>query len=118
MITRQEMFNRAWNGLKAQGWVQCFDSDSMTCVYFDKETGRRCAWGHVDPENTEDRLGGVGALHESNTGVAAGLSGEDLGFAKRLQGTHDYHHDGVSMEDAMRALASQYGLSIPDEVTP
>lgn len=116
-MTRQEMFNRAWKGLKAQGWQQAIEGP--TCVYLTPD-GRRCAWGHVDPEGTAYGRGSpVSSLARNGIGLAAHLSPGDLSFAIQLQQTHDgaAPGDSRSLERAMRDLARLFDLSIPDEVT-
>lgn len=114
MITRQEMFNRAWNGLKAQGWQRSYDGDR--CVYV-HPSGLRCAWGHVDQSLT-DKFNGEGDVYylssSSHESLASELNGADLDFAAQLQFAHD-HADERPMEGAMRSLAFEYGLTIPDE---
>lgn len=74
-LTRQEMFDRAWTGLKTQGWRQAKFADPVpigpigeeptpdgsifsslaNCSYYvatPDGSVLRCAWGHVDPEGT------------------------------------------------------------------
>lgn len=112
--SRQEMFNRAWNGLKSQGWRKAV-TDTGACVYLN-EKNDRCAWGWVDLEGTKlSTLGSVSTLHDCGIGLAAKLHGSDLLFAQKLQNTHDC---AFNLCDAMRRLAEVYGLTIPDETPP
>lgn len=117
--SRQEMFNRAWEGLKAQRWVKSYSFTEGACVYAKRdEFGnviRRCAWGHVDPEGTSfTGLASVRALADCGVGLAPRLPFQDLLFAQELQNTHDESKDGDDMQERMRALASDYALVVPE----
>lgn len=109
--SRQEMFDRAWRGLKSQGWKRAVDH--LGCVYSTPD-GRRCAWGWVDPDGTSGALGSVRALYENRVGLAGLLRGEDVLFANWLQSVHDLAVD-ETLQQAMRSFAAKHGLSIPDE---
>lgn len=113
--SRQEMFNRAWNGLKAQNWEKAVDHNG-NCVY-EAPDGKRCAWGHVDPEARG--VGSVYGLRYDYAGLAVRLSSEDLAFADKLQVAHDRADvDGNgTVERRMRNVALLYGLTIPEEDT-
>jgi len=121
MLTKQEMFELAWNGLRAQGWKLSLDSDG-SCRYKSPD-GYRCAWGHVDPEGTdhpEAEGKGVLGLAGDNIGIAAKLNPFDLSFASRLQAAHDDAgpRSGLAarpdMEANLRALAAEHGLEVPE----
>lgn len=113
--SRQEMFNRAWNGLKGQGWKTSTFKDGRGCSY-DGPDGRKCAWGWVDPEGTKDdptkgdptkgvtynprwtktgQLSGtVLTLRIEGIGLAALIPNEDEGFIAQLQSVHDGAREG------------------------
>lgn len=140
MLTKQEMFDRAWKGLKAQGWAKAYDVERGVCTYL-TEDGKRCAWGHVDPDGTKEQVGTVADLNLNRVGLAAYLYPEDVapnGFACQLQRCHDrpalneaegrrgraiylgptgsvIHESNTSIERAFRALAEAWGLTIPDD---
>lgn len=109
ILTRQEMFDRAWRGLASQGWRRA--AAGSRCAYLTAD-GCRCAWGWVDPEGTADQLGTVRDLHTEGIGIAARLSHEDLIFAATLQSAHDLSSDDALQED-MRQFAFQRGLTVP-----
>lgn len=127
MMTKQEMFDRAWRGLSAQQWrkseipedeSEIFedeipDSDGKyTCLY-NGGNGRRCGWGHIDPIGTADpKCEGktVGELAKLGIGIAAELNKEMLTFAKSIQSAHDLDGD---MRRRMRAIAVTHDLVIP-----
>lgn len=139
-MTNQEMFDKAWAGLRAQEW-QLALGKSGGCVYLSPE-GKRCAWGHVDPEGTAQagcyNGSGVGSLRRMGIGLAAHLSGPELKFAEELQNAHDgtnadpnaLHGSGgmtdgngqwhtsmntpPDMEGRLRHLAKLWGLTVPE----
>lgn len=111
--SRQEMFDRAWNGLKSQGWRKAMVPSG--CVYLTAD-GRRCAWGWVDPDGTSDKSGTVYGLL-TNWGNACGLFArldyDDREWASALQNTHDLAKEG-ELEASMREFAKTSGLKVPD----
>lgn len=123
--SRQEMFNRAWNGLKSQGWEPAFAAGS--CEYITQD-GKRCAWGWVDPEGTVSplgygRIGSVNSLRMEAGGLARRLSESDAAFAMELQDAHDRvplaSERGASgrftsLEESMRDFAGRHQLTIPE----
>jgi hypothetical protein len=121
-ITRQEMLDRAVRGLRGQGWRQAMVETEIGykgCKYMTPD-GRRCAWGHVDPEGT-GRLGSEGitvrGLWEKRVGVAATLDPDGLSFATDLQQVHDNHGIELAPEEleaAFREFAALHKLSFPE----
>lgn len=113
--SRQEMFDRAWRGLKAQGWRRAVNAATGKCAYLASD-GCRCAWGHVDPEGTAPVTGSVSVigLRDTGIGLAARLSEADAHFAHSLQAAHD-DTSSESLEQAMRAFAAKRKLTIPEE---
>lgn len=109
--SRQEMFNRAWRGLKSQGFMRC--TDGGVCVYDDGH-GHHCAWGWVDHESW-GYWGSVNRLYGEGIGVAGVLDYDDCEFARDLQMAHDDSHEPAAMEEALRWLAQHYMLTIPSE---
>jgi hypothetical protein len=120
MLTKQEMFTRAWNGLRAQGWKLSINP-SGSCRYKSPD-GYRCAWGHVDPYGTDrPEAEGIGVrrLAREGIGIAAVLKGPELSFAGKLQAAHDDSASGNNpsrsdMEANLRALAAEHGLEVPE----
>lgn len=116
MLTRQEMFDRAFIGLRSQGFQRCVD-DTATCVYHGRN-GTHCAWGWVDPDGTPhgNSGGGVLTLRVAHRGLAARLSEDDLEFAVDLQSVHDsgWARSTVQMEPRLRDFASKYNLTVPE----
>lgn len=112
MRTRQEIFNLAWNGLKAQGFRQSIEEDTDTCMYRGPE-GLRCAIGHAIPDDKYAAYLERKAASDPCVLRAAGIP-ENLGvFADELQHCHDSMMGG--MEDQLRAFAKEKSLKIPGE---
>lgn len=115
-MTNQEMFDKAWHGLKSQGWRKAIANGvGVACSYLTSD-GWRCAWGWVDPEGTVvngiARRGTVYSLRDEKIGVAAGLDYGQTRFAQDMQDAHD-HAKTDRLEDAMRDLAKKYNLTVP-----
>ena len=85
-------------------------------MYLDPD-GRRCAWGHVDPENTASYgFKTVEDLKRLGVGVAATLSEDDMSWAKDLQFAHDNSDTPERMLGAFKRRALDYGLVWPADV--
>jgi hypothetical protein len=110
MLTKQEMFDRAYRGLASQGWRAALSGSA--CAYVGME-GMRCAWGWVDLSLTEIHRGTVEDLRNAKIGLAANLDFDDLAFASDLQRCHDESKDGDGMRSDFNAMALRYGLTIP-----
>ncbi len=119
-LTNQEMFNRAWNGLKSQGFTRCtqepdsLDTTVSQCLYTSKDGTKHCAWGWVDTSiKYEQSTGWVSNLKTRGIGLAADLTDEQMGFVSELQGCHDRCENPQDMHDSLINLASRYELSVP-----
>ena len=120
-MTNQEMFDAAWNGLKAQDWqrsVREFKDVNGTvftteCRY-NGPNGLHCAFGYcLTP--TERELVQEG---DSARGVAKALDLDlDGTFANRLQKCHDQSQSPEDMQYRLRNLAKDYNLTIPSETS-
>lgn len=107
--TRQEIFDLAWNGLKAQGFER---STSWTgrCAYRG-DGGRKCAIGHSIPDEAYDpELEGP---IEHPVLVAANISRSDLDFCRALQRKHDYADSPRDMAETLAQFAHDNSLTIP-----
>lgn len=109
-MTNQEIFDKAVRGLRGQDFETC--AKDGICVLFDPDTGMRCAWGHVDPENTKGHSNGtVEELVKARVGVAATLTTDQVEFGTALQIAHDRSDTPHEMVGRLRALATQFNLS-------
>lgn len=107
-MTNQEMFDKAWNGLKSQGFERCLGLTG--CCMYNDGNGKHCAWGWVDESLTNENCC-IEDLARYGVGLAATLNEDQLKFATRLQRAHD--RDG-SMEQSLRDLAKRYNLIVPE----
>jgi hypothetical protein len=114
---RQEIFDTAYKGLAAQGFVRSQDSGG-NCMYRGGG-GRKCAIGHLIPdEKYRHELEDLTPSSES-VRTAAGLIKADEQFAYNLQVAHDSDYGGdasdtpADMKDRLAEFAEQYGLTIP-----
>lgn len=112
-MTRQEMFNKAFLGLKSQGFQQCLNLAKETCVY-NGPNGTHCAWGWVDPtipaQFNEDTS--LETLKHKGVGLAATLRPGDLIFAENLQDIHDENEMPHKMEQALLEFAKNEDLTV------
>lgn len=123
-LSRQEMFNRAWNGLRSQGWklanraiegIPDEPGNPMpNCMYLTPD-GRRCAWGWVDTSLNEKDVGTVRGLYHYRRGIAGQLTYEDVNWALELQRTHDDASSSAAMVANLALFAQKYSLTIPSE---
>ena len=112
-MTRQDMFNRAYRGVLAQGG-QATDPDTGRCVYFDPETNRRCGVGHVLPlpiakawaERNEPGVRAVSLRAVEEFGVDYEEHSE---FLESLQ----LAHDSGDFKENMTLVAKKWGLEVP-----
>lgn len=116
MLTKQDMFDRAVRGLRAQGWRRSFNPEVSRCSYKAPD-GKRCAWGHVDP-SLDDVSGTVYDLRKLQIGLAAGLDDPALRFATLLQQCHDGAICPEYMEERFRQVAKEHALTWPEEEAP
>lgn len=109
-MTLQEMFDKAWNGLKSQSFERCYSVDKEACVYDDGK-GKHCAWGWVDEESWTYGQRGVVDI---NTTITTSLSFDKLRFAQNLQQAHDKGANPENVVLRLRELAADYGLTVPE----
>ena len=121
MLTKQEMFDRAYIGLASQGFEQCTTSLG-TCIYTSNDGSKHCAWGWVDPAAwalTAVSVPSFGAsldsLISARIGIAADLYENGLyTLASALQGAHDSANSADDMKVKFRQLAQDFNLTIPE----
>jgi hypothetical protein len=117
----QEVFNKAYIGLRNQGWKKC--TDGTRCVYDDGE-GNHCAIGQCLPENSELKSirAGIRSIVGGECGIPTGASKEaqilfgkiDIDSLVKLQVTHDgaFAIDN-NMQQRFVDFAKENGLTIP-----
>ena len=130
MFDPQEIFNRAYEGLRKQGFELALSQG--TCQYR-TEDGKRCAVGQLIPESKyrlefenisisafdsetsdEDKCKIDSIIH------AAGLrpSQKVRIFLRHLQQCHDYGIDPADMKRRLNNFAAKHNLTIPTESQP
>lgn len=138
-MTRQEMFNKAYLGLKSQGFKPCVDARGHST--YDDGNGRHCAWGWVDEESWGEQ-GPVLSLKTKLVNAARDsweFLSKDCLFISGLQSCHDdrvletAHLKGIPlwlvvdhyeaqrvlglpfiyMDVALHRFAMRYGLDVP-----
>ena len=109
-LTKQEMFNRAYVGLRSQDFEAC--KRIGRCAYSDGK-GNHCAWGWVDT-SLDDEAGPVNKV----PGLAKGLGEKQMEFALELQAAHDNAEDPPDMKRRLHNLAKHYDLKIPRTKSP
>ncbi len=113
---KQDYFNKAYTGLKNQGFKRCMGrigkcSDEV-CLY--RSGDLKCAVGHIIPDTfyTEDFEG-----KDASSVMSMLLEGspdfEGAKFLTGLQSCHDRSYDERSMEANLQFFANRYGLEVP-----
>jgi hypothetical protein len=125
-LTRQEIFNVVWTGLKAQGFQQSLNDGGSECAYRAPD-GCKCAFGHLIPDELYDNK-----IEGSAVGIFVQryykniipklcdwfmetFDPEDLDFIRELQKIHDYVASPEQMEKELRRYARENRLDIPND---
>lgn len=116
--TLQQVFDDAYLGLAAQGFVRSVRHDwngaSIGCAYRGDE-GRRCALGHCIPDaRYTNALEGYfgGDLPKNLPGLFSDAIGD--GALVALQNSHDYAISPDRMKSELENFARVSGLTVPD----
>lgn len=119
-ISRQELFNNAWNGFVKQGWKRSVKHwrDGYTSCQYRGENDCRCGIGWSIPDDKyHPKMEGLRATAEDVASVV-GIDVEDWAnddaFANALQNVHDSATD-ATLEQFMRQFAAKFNLAIPGE---
>lgn len=122
-MTMQEAFNKAYLGLKAQGFCRAINNED-TCVYLAKD-GKKCAIGQLlEGENGKNVLGSVhspyiieveGGRVTSKEVRFKEIEGLPMDFLAALQVAHDSGRGHPKyMEHNLRKVAEYYNLTVPE----
>lgn len=128
-MTNQEIFDTAITGIVAQA---AYGTDGSGCVYYDRDTGNRCAVGLLLPVETAKRWAydlGVSSIGNLDYKIdrikaevmrdldALGITDEQIEFLDNLQCLHDSLAVGDFDRDhflvAARNFADEHGLRMP-----
>lgn len=114
-MTRQEMFNKAYLGVLAQGGLG--KSATGGCMYTTPD-GKHCGVGQL---LTPEQLAMIRRDDILNSDTPKELvkanilpADFDVAFANVLQETHDNANDLQEFAEDMTTLADAYGLTVPE----
>ncbi len=109
-MDKQEIFNKVWNGAKAQGFERSIGEDG-TCLYRGPK-GLKCNAGLLIPdEEYREYMEGCNVMSlSSKTLFALGR----MWFVDSLQKAHDRAVDSKTHEDNLRRVAQNEGLTEPE----
>lgn len=132
---KQELFDKIVAGLAGQDFVQSSRGAPFTwnaCMYRG-EGGRKCAAGHLIPDEKYDpsfegvnvlnvKVGAALGFTETRDRVFMGRKDQyakdndagDLEFILRCQNAHDDAISPARMKARLREVGEEYGLSIPE----
>lgn len=117
MLTRQQMFNTAYHGLAAQGFVQSMrinEKGDPCCLYRGPE-GRRCALGYLIPDSAySGDYENTSGHFLTEQGYIPNVAKEDASWVNRLQMVHDHNHDPEEMRQALVEFAIEWSLTVPE----
>lgn len=109
-MTKQEIFDKVWTGLKAQGFQQSVSDDGL-CKYRGLN-GLKCAAGHLIPDDVYSPKM-EGATADDLPWFRAEFNKEDLEFIFKLQLVHDEPDgDDDHMKRELTRFAKLNGLTI------
>jgi hypothetical protein len=109
---RQEWFNKAWTGLKSQGFKRSVNS-SDTCYYRGTE-GRRCAIGWLMPdENYRPEFEGTAATPAIIAACGIEPDVNNHAWLTELQCAHDHGYTPEEMVRRLRDFARRSELVVP-----
>ncbi len=115
--TLQQVFDDAYRGLAAQGFVRSMakrspDSIGPQCAYRGSD-GRRCAIGHCIPDEIDVPECSIRALYGDDDHVTRLFGALPLDVLVNLQKAHDRGVNPGSMAANLVEFANEYGLTIP-----
>ena len=110
MKTLQEIFDTAYLGLAKQGFEPSMKGD--TCMYRCAD-GRKCAVGHLIPDEQYDPSLETNTVYIKRVWVAAGIPDELVEAVGVLQHAHDKALAPAKLKNNLSHFAELYGLTIP-----
>lgn len=125
-MTKQEIFNKVWHALTAQGSAarsttrRLTPSSPFACEYL-TEDGRKCAVGHLLPDGHPAQSSSMAVMelireHPDLIELLVPSDGTAL-FLDSLQRAHDHTPNAnfvAGFQARMRDVARMYGLTVPE----
>lgn len=113
-FNKQDIFNKAYRGLKAQGFVKSVGNKG--CMYRGFNS-LKCAIGHCisDSEYTLELEGRSANTHKIGAILGYVPYSDEAWFAIDLQGIHDNSRGPEYMKDGLHAFAKKHGLTVPQD---
>jgi hypothetical protein len=130
-MNKQEAFNTAYNGIKAQGFKQSLlNNGSNMCAYRSPD-GLKCAVGHMisDEQYNSDFETKIASFVLEKLGIS--LTEKEDNFVTALQCAHDGNYYGgffeqlsertrnlmtpEKMKERLEIVANRYNLEIPKD---
>jgi len=114
--TKQQAFNIAYLGLKAQGFERAV-SDKEQCQYRAPD-GKRCAFGHLLSDKLyrssfENKAAFAVINNLCDLNISHPFTFTDRGFYDNLQEVHDNGYTPEVMEEGLKLFAKNNNLTIP-----
>lgn len=111
----QQAFDKAYLGLKAQGFERSYGND--ICLYRGPD-GKKCALGHLIPDDQYRHDMEAKSVHTINNlfpnALPEGLRDLDGRRAlNALQRCHDFAVDAADMRDRLVHFAEMHDLTVP-----
>ena len=121
-FNRQRVFNKAYRGLKAQGfkravrvWTNTYTGEQEFSCQYRAEDGKKCAIGHCIPDSKYDRGFEGGSATASGICKVMGYKymSDDARWATDLQRAHDEGLTPAEMQQRLTEFANKHNLTVP-----
>ena len=115
--TKQTLFTAVWNGLAKQGFKRSVRDDGLCKYAGPNETG--CAVGVLLPRDVAKSLDRTATTTAIEDLIARGIvraSKEKSNLLDACQLAHDHGITPAEMQEELRKVAKQFGLTVPGEV--
>jgi len=116
-MKNQEIFDKAYLGLKSQGFIRSVSS-GISCVYRGPE-GRKCAVGWLIPDEKYDpkfdtEIWGFQRIFKE---IRISISQQQDFLIEELRFCHDSSRQPETMRNKLHTIAKDFNLKIPQDQT-
>ena len=113
-LTKQEIFTKAYQGLKSQGFQRSVALDIFGCAYRGA-AGKKCAIGHLIPDENYRPSLEISCASSPKVRQAANIpDGVSDEFLIELQRCHDMSSNPTHMQNNLDRFIEKYNLVIED----